>query len=117
MIIKRVRNERGFTLLEVIIVVVIVAILAAAVIPRFSITRDQAEYSACKANQHMIRTQVELYRFDQGSLPAWNDIKNDTDYFPDGPPDCPADVDNDGTDYNIDSNGKVTCAFDSSHNN
>ena len=76
MVIKRVRNERGFTLLEVIIVVVIVAILAAAVIPRFSITRDQAEYSACKANQHMIRTQVELYRFDQGTLPTWNDIKN-----------------------------------------
>ncbi len=113
----KIKDQKGFTLLEVIIVVVIIAVLAAAVIPRFSITRDEAEESACKANQHMIRTQVELYRFDTAALPAnWDAIKGDTDYFSEVPY-CPGDASKGANDYSIDGNGAVTCAFDSGHNN
>ena len=106
----KIRNERGFTLLEVIIVVVIIAVLAAAVIPRFSITRDEAEKSACKANVHMIKTQIELYKFDNGTIPSMSDLVNNN-YF-DEWPQCPSDPDNndsDTNDYSIDANGVVTC--------
>jgi type II secretion system protein G len=65
------RKNRGFTLIEVLIVVVVLAILAATIIPKFSDSTRQAKSSNAQFNLHALRSQVELYRVHHnGTVPT-----------------------------------------------
>ncbi len=64
------KNERGFTLLEMMVVVAIIAILAGVLIPNFSRARSQAQTSACVGNEKIIATALELYFTDNQKYPA-----------------------------------------------
>jgi general secretion pathway protein G len=55
-------RNRGFTLIEVLIVVVIMAVLAAVIIPQFSSSTQDAKDSALRFNSHTMRSQIELYK-------------------------------------------------------
>jgi prepilin-type N-terminal cleavage/methylation domain-containing protein len=54
--------NKGFTLVEILIVVVILAILAAIVIPQFTSASTQAKESAMVSDLQSIRSQIELYK-------------------------------------------------------
>ena len=56
------RRQRGFTLVEVLIVVVIMAVLAATIIPQFADSTKDAKVSTAKFNLHTLRSQIELYK-------------------------------------------------------
>jgi prepilin-type N-terminal cleavage/methylation domain-containing protein len=62
---KNIRN-RGFTLVEVLIVVVIMAVLAAIVIPQFSSTTDDARKSTTEFNLSTMRSILQTYRGQHG---------------------------------------------------
>ena len=66
-------SERGFTLLEMMVVVAIIAILAGILIPNFTRARAQAATSACMGNIKMIATALELYYTDNQKYPAASD--------------------------------------------
>ena len=62
--------QKGFTLVEVLIVVVIMAILAATIIPQFTDSTKDAKSSTGRFNLHTLRSQIELYRaHHNGGLP------------------------------------------------
>ncbi len=63
------RGERGFTLIELMIVVAIIAILAGILIPNFVNARAQAQTSACESNLRAIATAMELYYADNQHYP------------------------------------------------
>lgn len=67
-------NERGFTLIELMIVVSIIAILAGILIPNFVNARAQAMTAACESNLRSIATAAELYYADQQVYPASGDV-------------------------------------------
>ena len=63
------RSRRGFTLIEILIVVVILGILAAIVIPQFSSASNEAAISSVRSQLQTLRSQVELYRVQNGQYP------------------------------------------------
>ena len=68
-------GQRGFTLLELMIVVAIIAILAGILIPNFTHARAQAQTAACEANLREIATAFELYYADNQVYPAGSNTK------------------------------------------
>lgn len=62
------RSNKGFTLVEILIVVVILGILAAIVIPQFSQASSEARNSSVKSNLQMVRSQIELYKIQHNDI-------------------------------------------------
>ncbi len=55
------RHEKGFTLIELMIVVVIIGILAAIAIPNFIAMQNRAKEGSTKANMHTLQLAAEDY--------------------------------------------------------
>jgi type II secretion system protein G len=62
-------SERGFTLIEMMIVVAIIAILVSILVPNFIRARAQAQTAACESNLKEIATALELYETDNEHYP------------------------------------------------
>lgn len=56
------KTEKGFTLVEILIVVVILGILAAIVIPQFTNASTEARESSLTSDLQAVRSQIELYK-------------------------------------------------------
>ena len=63
-------TQRGFTLVELLIVVIILAILAAIVVPQLGATTDDANQAAYQTNLANLRSIVELYKQQHGEYPG-----------------------------------------------
>lgn len=67
---RAIKQQSGFTLVELLIVTIILAILAAIVVPQFASTTDDARASAFDANLAGMRSAVELYRQQHQAYPG-----------------------------------------------
>lgn len=71
--IKRMKNEKGFTIVELLIVIVIIGILAAIIIVAYNGITQRAAASASKANAQAVQNFVSTYQTDDkgpGTYPA-----------------------------------------------
>jgi len=64
------RGQRGFTLLEVMVVVVILGILAALVVPKIISRPDEARIIAAKQDIASLMQALKLYRLDNQRYPT-----------------------------------------------
>jgi general secretion pathway protein G len=64
------KGQRGFTLIEMMVVVVIIGVLGAIVVPQFMSRPDQAKVTAAKTDIQAIATSLEMYRLDNAYYPS-----------------------------------------------
>jgi prepilin-type N-terminal cleavage/methylation domain-containing protein len=68
--IKKIETQRGFTLIELMIVVAIIGILAGIAIPQFANLVSKAQEGATKGNLSTLRSAIAIYYGDtQGVYP------------------------------------------------
>ena len=67
---KSLKQKKGFTLVELLIVVVILAILAGILVPQFSSATDDAKLASIDSNLANIRAAIDLYYQQHGHYPG-----------------------------------------------
>ena len=64
------QDNRGFSLLEMMIVLAIIGILSAVMIPSFGAIIQKTKESGVKAVAHQLQVTMENYRLSQGHYPS-----------------------------------------------
>jgi general secretion pathway protein G len=68
--VRSIRDERGFTLIELMVVIVILGILAAAIVPRFFGRTEEARRATAKSDIEAIGMALDAYEVDNGMYPT-----------------------------------------------
>lgn len=106
----KILSEKGFTLVELVVIIVIAGILLAVAVPKFLDLSNGAKSAACKQNQAAIETAAAVGFADHAIDPA---VDNDyptqaeltSEGYLDAFPTCPGD----GTISYNDANGTANC--------
>ncbi len=68
-VLNQKKRERGFTLVEIMVVVVIIGILAGLVGPKIFNRLEKAKRESAKAQMGQLKTTLATYRLDVGRYP------------------------------------------------
>ena len=68
--LNEIRKQRGFTLIELMVVIVILGVLAGLIIPRIMGRPEEARRMKARVQIESIETALKLYKLDNGSYPS-----------------------------------------------
>ncbi|MGD7043957.1 competence type IV pilus major pilin ComGC [Jeotgalibacillus proteolyticus] len=96
------KNNRGFTLIEMVIVLLVISILLVVSLPNISSQSSSINGKGCQAFEQMVQAQVESYRLTNNTLPASIEALQTEGYLREDETTCP-----DGRTLEIKSTGEV----------
>ena len=64
------QNNKGFSLIEIMVVVVIIGILASIIVPKIMSRPDEARIVKAKQDILAIQSALDLYKLDNGNYPS-----------------------------------------------
>ncbi|SDM86825.1 competence protein ComGC [Psychrobacillus sp. OK028] len=100
---KILNNNRGFTLIEMMIVLLIISVLILISIPNVTKHSASIDDKSCKAFVKMVEGQVAAYKIEHKTIPTLEELETDG-FLPENDTSCP-----NGATITIDSvTGKVT---------
>ena len=102
------RNEKGFTLIEMLIVLLIISILILVTIPNVMKHFATVDKKGCDAYIKMVQSQVEAFKIDHNKYPTMEELKAGK-YLTEDDIKCP-----DNTPIVIEGSGEVKKASSSS---
>jgi len=85
---KLIRNEKGFTLIEMMIVLLIISVLILIAIPNVTKHSKSIDEKGCAAYIQMVQGQVEAYKMDKKHMPNSMNELAEEEYLPENPQ-CP----------------------------
>lgn len=96
------RNENGFTLIEMMIVMLVISILLIITIPNVAKHNSNINNKGCDAYVKMVQAQVQAYEMEKNKVPTLQELKQEG-YINDDTKGCP-----NGKTVSIDGSGNVT---------
>lgn len=94
------KSNKGFTLVELLVVVIIIGILVAIAIPVYTDITNSTKRSACDSNMRMIKSAIQQYKIKYPDRTV-TEISDLNEFFEDTP-ECPF-----GAGYEFDSGNLV----------
>ncbi|GAA0345821.1 hypothetical protein GCM10008967_40300 [Bacillus carboniphilus] len=82
------KNEKGFTLIEMMIVLLIISILLIITVPNVTSHQKTIQKKGCEAYIHLVEAQVQAYKLDTGEYPDDLTVLSGNKYLPAENPDC-----------------------------
>lgn len=76
--LKSIRNNKGFTIVELLIVIVVIGILAALVLNSFRGVQERARDTKRRTDVNAQASQLEVYYTDQGHYPLATQVSQDS---------------------------------------
>ena len=67
--VSKLHDEKGFTLLEIMVVVIILAVITAIAASKFASSADLARRNADIATGHQVKTALDRYQVENGVYP------------------------------------------------
>lgn len=86
--LKLLKREKGFTLIELMVVILIIAILVAIAVPVFNVARTAAYRRTCQANLRTLDGAVNTYNAAEDGWPSGTTALVDGQYIKAAPA-CP----------------------------
>ncbi|MBM4762277.1 competence type IV pilus major pilin ComGC [Bacillus sp. B15-48] len=99
------KNEKGFTLIEMMIVLLVISVLLIITVPNITQHNSNINTKGCDAFVKMVEGQVQAFRIDKKKFPDNIDELVTAGYI--GGTICP-----DGKEISLSSDGKVTVPKD-----
>ncbi|MBY0122405.1 competence type IV pilus major pilin ComGC [Bacillus sp. S/N-304-OC-R1] len=100
---KALRNKKGFTLIEMMIVLLVISVLLIITIPNITKHNSKINSKGCEAFVQMVQAQAQAYEIDKKSPPADVQALVDEKYLNPKETTCP-----NGEKILISAEGKVT---------
>lgn len=94
-VLREMRNNKGFTLIEIMIVVLIIGILLAVAVPSFLKARETSRAKICVSNLKQIESAKEQWAMDNPKVakdrpPTADDLWGGNDRYIKKEPECPS---------------------------
>ena len=86
---KKIICQKGFTLIEMMVVLLIISVLILIAIPNVTKHSATIDEKGCEAYIKMVQGQVEAYRIDMKSTPTIEDLETNG-YLPEDATECPS---------------------------
>lgn len=82
------KNEKGFTLIEMLIVLMIISVLIILIVPNINKNTEGIDEKGCTALVSVVQAQVQLYHVNEGKLPENLDALVKADYIEESQTKC-----------------------------
>ncbi|SFA71223.1 competence protein ComGC [Lentibacillus halodurans] len=97
------KNERAFTLIEMLIVLMIISVLIILIVPNLSDKSEEVHDKGCSALISVVQAQVDAYYIEENRYPSSLTQLESAGYITEDQKACP-----DGKELNVDDSGKVS---------
>ncbi|WP_251551365.1 competence type IV pilus major pilin ComGC [Neobacillus muris] len=77
MSIQKLKNEQGFTLIEMMIVMLVISVILIITIPNVAKHNTNINNKGCEAYAKMVQAQVQAYQMDKNKVPTLEELKTD----------------------------------------
>lgn len=111
-----VKNEKGFTLIEMLIVLFIITILILVTVPNVTKHFQTIDDKGCEAYRSMIQSQVEAYKINNRDYPESIAVLEEGGYLPPPKEGSQAEKCPNGATIEISSDGAVKINYEQSTN-